>query len=719
MPRCLLVSNRLPLSYNENLKKFTPSAGGLISSLKGLSPEKIGFDFEWIAPTTEIYPCEPGLRYHPVLIPKDIYQSYYNDFCTKVLWPLFHYERSLMVHDNRGWENYKKVNQLIADKIIELANPEETIWIHDFHFFLLPGILKQKRPDLKIGFFLHTPFPSSEIFRQLPERKEILTSLIQSDLLGFHDFSYLNHFKRAVSRLLGEDCPILQKRNWGTYPISIDTEHFIEVAESDLANQFLHSYQETKKEMKWILGVDRLDYIKGLLQKLYAFESFLRKYPEQIGKVQLIQIVVPSRLNILEYQTLKEEVEQLVSKINAEFGNPSHLPIHYLFNSVSEAELSALYQMSEVIHIASLRDGMNLVGLEYVASQKSNRPGALLLSEFAGAHSTLSYAISINPWNIDETAEKIQEALLRPIERRKDEIDSMKNFLMNYTSSDWARNFLNDLQGFSSQAHDPLSPDEKCFFSWMNELKGKNILLFCDFDGTLAPIHANPSRVDVLEETKKLLTEMTQKKKINFVLVSGRDHNFLQEFCTKNNYHFPLAACHGAYSYEPDSKEWQHLIPHDAENWKKNILDVFKHYTSRTPGSFFEDKGHALTWHYRNSPTEFSDFVAKKLFIELEESLTSLPVQVSRGKKIIEVKSQYASKGHFVQHFLEKQEYLPDVVIAIGDDTSDEEMFDYLQNNSSVQSFCIKVGQENTSAKYALSNQSKVDSFLLNILTNS
>ena len=719
MPRCLLVTNRLPLTFDENSNEFIPSAGGLISSLKGLNSKQVGFDFEWIAPTTQIYPYESGLPGHPVLIPKDIYQSYYNGFCNKVLWPLFHYERSTIAQDISGWENYKKVNSIIADEIIKKANFDDTVWIHDFHFFLIPELLKQKRPDLKVGFFLHIPFPSSEIFRELPQRKEILNSLIQCDLIGFHDLSYLNHFKRSVSRILGEECPVVYKRNWGVYPISIDTDHFIELAERDLTRQYLCSFQKTKKEMKWILGVDRLDHIKGLLQKLYTFESFLRKYPEQIGNVQLIQIVVPSRSDIFEYQTLKQEVEQLVSRINGEFGTPGKMPVHYIFNHICSAELSALYQISEVMHIASSRDGMNLVGLEYVASQNCNHPGTLLLSEFTGAHSTLSYAISINPWNIDETAEKIHDALSRPIEIRQHEMQEMKSFLMNYTSSHWAKLFLDDLNEFTSNKRLSQVPNEENFFPWMSELKNKKILLFCDFDGTLAPLHPTPAKVSLLEETKKVLSDITMNKKIDFVVVSGRDQNFLQDLFTKNNYHFSLAACHGAYSYLPDSQEWEHLIPHDSTNWKENIIEVFKLYTTRTPGSFYEDKGYAIAWHFRNSPEEFADFVANKLFVELEEALSSIPAQVSRGKKIIEVKSLHACKGHFVQHYLERREYLPEVVIAIGDDTSDEDMFEYLQNNASVKTFCIKVGEEKTNAKYSLKDQSKVDSLLLNILMNS
>jgi trehalose 6-phosphate synthase/phosphatase len=200
--------------------------------------------------------------------------------------------------------------------------------------------------------------------------------------------------------------------------------------------------------------------------------------------------------------------------------------------------------------------------------------------------------------------------------------------------------------------------------------------------------------------------------------VSGRDREFLQKQFINNEFKFPLAACHGAYSYTPEDGEWVNLIPHDSTKWKDDVVEILKLYTSRTPGSFIEDKGHAVTWHYRNSPPEFADFLANKLFIELEESLTSLAAQVTRGKKVIEVKSLHASKGHFVQHWLEKQEYIPDVVVALGDDTTDEDMFDFLEGNPVVRPYCIKVGDDKTHAKYFIKEQSKVNLFLKNFINS-
>lgn len=722
MSRCLLVSNRLPITYDEKINNFKSSSGGLVSAIKGLDADVVGCEFEWMGILTDDIAGEliekarqtpaGSLKCHPIVVPKELYDHYYNEYSNNVIWPLFHYERSLVMHSDKGWRSYCQVNLMVAEEILKVATPGETVWVHDFQLMLVPGILKAKRPDLRVGFFLHIPFPSSEIFRELPQRKEILQSLIKADLIGFHDLSYMNHFRSSLQRVLGETS--LPERSLGVYPISIDAAHFTELADAPETKEFIEKYNENKKDMRWILGVDRLDYIKGLVLKLRAFRKLLKDFPEERGKVQLVQIVIPSRTEVPEYQKLKARIEQLVSSINGEFGTPAYMPISYIYHSVSENELSALYQLSEVLHIGSTRDGMNLVSLEYVVSQKDKYPGVVLLSEFAGAHSTLSYAMSINPWNVGETARKMKEALHHPEVKRRGELTAMKTFLFRYNSSEWARIFLRDLN-YSRQERKSIILPQGGKFPWMNLLTGKRVVIFCDLDGTLAPISSIPSAVRIQKGTIDLLKRITHSN-AEFVIVSGRDREFLEEQFLDHDFNFPLAACHGAYYYSPFEEEWVNLVSHDPLKWKSNVMDILKLYTSRTPGSFIEDKGHAVTWHYRNSPTEFADFLANKLTFELEETLTNQPAQVNRGKKVIEVKSINANKGYFVEQWLQRMEYLPDIVIAIGDDTTDEDMFDILQGRTDVKAFCIKVGKEKSRARYSLPDQATVSDFLENLL---
>ena len=725
--KCLLISNRLPLTYNEKTQEFTASSGGLVSAIKGLDASVVGHQFEWMGIMTDDIDAQKieelktipfgDFKCHPIVVPKEAYHYYYNCFSNNVIWPLFHYERSLVINTELGWKNYQEINNLVANEILNLADDDDIIWVHDFHFFLVPGLVKEKRPDLKIGFFLHIPFPTSEIFRELPQRKEIIQSLAQCDLVGFHDLSYMNHFRSSVQRILGECHHDLNDRKWGVYPISIDTEHFIGLTTKEQTESFLEKYKATKKDMKWVLGVDRLDYIKGLKMKLQAFQEFLRKHPEQREKVQMVQIVIPSRTEVPEYQQLKEQVEILVSSINGEFGSPTYMPVYYLYHSVSEYELSALYQLSEVMYIGSRRDGMNLVCLEYVVSQRKENPGCLLLSEFTGAHSTMSYALSINPWNIEETAEKIHEALHRDLDQRKVEMQSMQEFLKKYTASEWARFFLRDLRrGVHHDKLISLSKDGQ--FHWMKDLKDKRVLVFCDFDGTLTPISSRPEEVSLPRETQQLLQTLTQKENCEVVVISGRDKEYLESQFKKSGLNVSMGACHGAYEYRCEAEEWVDLAAHDPMKWKESVIEVFKLYTSRTPGSFFEDKGHAVTWHFRNSPPEFADFLANKLYLELEDIMRSQAVMVTKGKKVIEVKSVHASKGLFVDQWLKNSSFKPEAVIAIGDDTTDEDMFEFLNGNNDIEPFCIRVGIDKTSAHYSIKDQSHVNLFLKQLEQN-
>jgi trehalose 6-phosphate synthase/phosphatase len=726
MPRCLLVSNRLPVAYNSKLNSFTPSSGGLASAIKGLDPTRVGFDFEWMGIMTndvdtekinELKTTQVGnLPLHPIIVPKQKYEDYYNLYCNNVLWPLFHYERNMVRHSHEGWKAYRDVNQIVADAIVEEVRNDDVVWIHDFQLLLVPGLVKEKRPDIKLGFFLHIPFPSSEIFRELPQRKEILNSLLKCDQIGFHDLSYLNHFRSSVQRVIGE-LPQPEKM-WGVYPISIDTDHFLKLANLPETNDYIQKYKKNKEGLKWILGVDRLDYIKGLLLKFSAYKAFLKKHPEEKGKVQFVQVVIPSRTDVPEYKSLKAKLEQLVSSINGEFGSPAWMPIQYIYHSVPETELSALYQLCDVLHIGSRRDGMNLVSLEYVMSQKDDHPGVILLSEFAGAHSTLSYAMSINPWNIQDTATRIKEALHHPEVKRRGEMNAMKEFLSGYTSSDWAKSILRDLlwEPVKIRPAQTLPLDGK--FTWMEKLKGKRVLIFCDLDGTLAPISQYPKDVRLNEKTTQLLEAIAATESCEFVIVSGRDKEFLEEQFIDHDLNFPLAACHGAYSYYPEDQKWHNLIPNDSTKWKDKVLEILDLYSKRTPGSFIEDKGHAVTWHYRNSPKEFADFLASKLFFELEGTLLNQPVQVSRGKKVIEVKSIHANKGYFVRQWIQASQRKPDVIVAIGDDATDEDMFSTLQESTDFETYCIKVGTEKSHARFFIKDQATVNRFLQNFLEN-
>jgi len=708
---CLILSNRLPVQWDEEEKKFLPSSGGLVSAIRGVKlPD---WNFSWLGIlTTDAQDAELPQKPFPctaIKIAPDLYDHYYNGFCNDVLWPLFHYEHTRVTYSARSWNAYISVNEKVAESIAKTAKPNAILWVHDFHFMLVPQLLKRLRPDMRIGFFLHIPFPSSEIFRQLPCRSEILQGVIAADLVGFHDLSYMNHFQASLRRLLGletEGYKVEGKHHTthlGVFPISIDTNYFSALSTRAETDREVQGLLVEKKELQWLLGVDRLDYIKGLIMKLRTFKRLLKRHPHLRGKIQLRQIVIPSRTSVTEYRQLKDKIDQLVGAINGEYGDFNYVPVLYQYSSVSESKLAALYRTADAIWVSSRRDGMNLVCLEYVACQNLEHPGSVLLSEFTGAHSTLSYAVSLNPWDIDGSVEKITEALSYPLEQRRTHMSVMKDFLSLYTASTWAQSYLESLPIKVNALKTEL----------LEEVHSKVTaasVIFLDYDGTLAPIQETPELAVPDRRMTDRLVEITQHGVHLPCIVSGRPVDFFEQHFISKGLHLSISANHGASFYDVETKKWRQLVSSEQGDWYAAVKKILALYTQRTPGSFIELKPYGLAWHYRKAPYEFANFVAKKLTIELHEALAGAPVHVISGKKVIEVKHQEANKGRFVDWFMARHTDYKQV-LAFGDDETDEDMFKAL-NKSPVNALNIKVGEGFTAAGLRVAGTAQVLSFL-------
>ena len=360
-----------------------------------------------------------------------------------------------MNFDENAWAAYIEANKKFALEIVKQVNDDDMIWVHDYHLMLLPEMLRQeignKKKNIKIGFFLHTPFPSSEIYRILPVRKEILEGVLSCDLIGFHTYDYARHFISSVSRIVPNVSTLpngikYQGRSIsiGAFPIGIDVDNFIDGLKKDSVVERIKQLKSKFKDVKVIVGVDRLDYIKGVPQKLHAFEVFLNENPEWIGKVVLVQVAVPSRGDVEEYQSLRSTVSELVGRINGEFGTVEFVPIHYLHKSIPFDELISLYNISDVCLVSSTRDGMNLVSYEYIACQQ-DRKGVLILSEFAGAAQSLNGALIVNPWNTEDLSEAIKESLTLPEEKREFNFKKLFTYISKYTSGFWGESFVKEL----------------------------------------------------------------------------------------------------------------------------------------------------------------------------------------------------------------------------------------------------------------------------------
>lgn len=716
MSRWIIVSNRLPFSYDEEKGKLRPSSGGLVTAIRGIKTKE---EVVWIGSLPNNVPRKlvkdhkdaDDIKFSFPDLDQKLYDDYYNGFCNDALWPILHYETDSVKFRPENWKDYQKVNEIFAKHINKVAKKDDIIWVHDYQLFLVPKLLKELNPQLKIGFFLHVPFPSSEIWRQIPCRNEILDSLIHADLVGFHDFAYLRHFVSSVYNLLGLHSSLLEiksNRNntkLGVYPVSIDTKDFIKKAASKKTAKEIEKYGLKNKELKYVLGVDRLDYSKGLLYKLEAFQRFLKDNPNHVGKVQLIQIAVPSRTDVPEYIKLRHDVERLVSEINGEFSRINYIPVKYIFNSVSVHELMALYRACDILLVSSKRDGMNLVCLEYIAAQDPENPGVVMLSEFAGAASTLSHATLINPMDIQDTADKLKSSLETKLSERKKRHHTMYEYLKDYTATTWASAFINHLKKKTLESNPKVKDltQKSKLSSLKKEFKNVERAVLLDYDGTLTPIVNNPQDAYLRPKMRDLIKNIQAQDGTEVIIVTGRDANFItKQFEDVDCY---IACEHGAKFYDYKKKKWRNLVSSSKTEWFGQASQIIKEYSRRTPGSFFEKKNYAIAWHYRNSPQDFGEFQARKLVIDLESGLSHLPVTVILGKKVVEVKSIEANKGYFVQWFAARYLKKGQKVFAIGDDRTDEDMFTSLGKKGE----CVKVGRpDKTNAQYYLEDQKDV-----------
>ncbi len=721
----IFISNRLPFSIDPKTGQLKQGSGGLVSALLGVNLEDpfcwMGFETEEESANKIIESAPslvPNLIVKPVVLEKKLYESYYDGFCNDVLWPLFHYEGQHTFFRRRDWQAYIAANRKMADEVLKIANPDDTIWIHDFHFLLLPQMLKQGNPGLKVGLFLHTPFPSSEIFRQLPVREEILKAVIRCDLIGFHEHSYLRHFTVSLKAHLGIDSTFFKAEiaghtlHLGVYPISVDTQKWRTNANSPAVLKQTEVFKEKIQSNFLILGVDRLDYTKGLELKLLGFRRLLQKYPDLRGKVNLLQVAVPTRTKVPSYIRLKKQVDQLVGMINGEFGQPGYTPVNYIFNSITEDKLLALYKRAEALLITSKRDGMNLVAIEYAISQETEHPGVLVLSEFAGAASLLGQALIINPWDEDSIADALERAYRMPIAEKVHRVQGLQAVLSKYSATQWAVSYLKDLDVTSNHSEKlpviRLDESNKYQSGELFEriMNAKKCYLVMDYDGTLVGIKGLPEFAVLRDEPRSLLLDL--EKFFSIHILSGRNKEFLDEQFQDNP--FSLAAEHGAFS-RIGSSEWKSRVSSDIQSWFPEVKRVMNAYSETVPLSFVEAKEASIVWHYRQSPTDFAAFRAKKLDEELQVGLANQPVSVTIGNKIVEAKAVECNKGSYLRWLMDNE---PDdtLYICIGDDRTDEDMFRIIQDKG----ISIKVGPGMTAAQYRLPYQEDVLKFLTEVL---
>ena len=636
-------------------------------------------------------------------------EQYYHGFSNRTIWPLFHYFSNKAEYDAETWQAYRHVNEKFFETVAPRIGADDTVWVHDYQLMLLPRMIKERFPDTRVGFFLHIPFPSFEIFRLLVWREEILRGLLGADLLGFHTYDYVRHFLSSARRLLGLDHHLNRLHyedrfvQVEAFPMGIDYDRFAtEPDHPDYAAQ-MQKISENKQCRQMILSIDRLDYTKGIPGRIRAFGRFLENNPQYHEKVRLNLIVAPSRIEVSSYEQLKREIEKLVGEINGRFGTMSWMPIWYFFQSFSQEALIAFYRHSDVLLVTPLRDGMNLIAKEYIAA-RTDGLGMVVISETAGAASELGETVVVNASDVDAIAAGIKTALEMPADEKTAVNGIIHKRLQRYNVEFWAKEFLRALHDTEPYAALPVSQniEKQCGMLMHAYSDAKKRLLFLDYDGTLVGFRSLPAQAKPDDELTGLLSTLAADEKNTIVIVSGRDRHTLDQWLGGLHLHF--LASHGLWLRYP-GQEWSMTVPLD-NSWKPSVQHVLQMYSDRMPGSLIEEKEYSLAFHYRQCEP---DMVAVKLR-EVKDALLSMTQSMNlglqEGHKVLEIKDNRVNKGYGASVFLRGGEY--DFIFGVGDDRTDEYLFSALPEGA----FSIKIGIGATRAKYHLKSWQSMRSML-------
>ncbi|RKY47161.1 MAG: bifunctional alpha,alpha-trehalose-phosphate synthase (UDP-forming)/trehalose-phosphatase [Candidatus Neomarinimicrobiota bacterium] len=717
----VVVSNRLPvvISYKRDKLEIKPSPGGLVTGLNSVRksrgtlwigwPGLLGLKGDVKSSVYEILRIKDMV---PVFLSREEYNRYYEGFSNKTIWPLFHYFTEYAEYEREYWDAYKRVNSKFAEIIIQNSDADSVIWVHDYHLMLLPGLLREANPDSRIGFFLHIPFPSFEIFRLLPWRDEILKGILGADLIGFHTYDYLRHFLSSVKHILGVEHVfnelIIDDRivKVDTFPLGIDVDRFVH-AESDIfVRKNIEKLEKKYSGRKVIISVDRLDYTKGIIQKLSSFDKFLEEYPEYRGKVVLVLIVVPSRWKVEYYRELKEDIDRYVGKINGKYSSVDWSPIQYFYRMFRQDELISFYKISDIAIVTPFRDGMNLVAKEFIASTWP-KGGVLILSEMAGAAIELSEAIIVNPNNVGEIVAAIKSALeMSPVEA-KEKAKVMLGKLKRYDVYRWVGDFLDSLDRVKELQKKSVSDlisgaDIEVMLSKYRE--ARKSIFFLDYDGTLVPFFRHIKQAKPDDEAIDIILRLGEIAEV--VVISGRDKNTMDEWFGELPVN--LTAEHGAW-FKRKGKEWE-SVGEVHSDWKDEIRPLIEYYVDKTPGSTLEEKEFSIAWHYRNVNSDLGYMRERDLVENLSYMISGSNLQILEGNKVVEIKNAEVSKGRAVRKWLEMLG--GDFIMAVGDDWTDEDMFKSLPD----EAFTIKVGFGTTYARYRVKDFRGVRKLLLSFI---
>ena len=726
MSRLIMISNRLPVSVSKENGElaFHSSVGGVATGIASLEEPKERLWMGWPGLSNEQINKKEADKIKkelksrgciPLFLSDQEIEEFYAGFSNKTIWPLFHYFSTKSSFTEGYWNTYKQVNQAFCDEIIKHIKPDDQIWIHDYQLMLLPGMLREKMPDADIGFFLHIPFPTFELIRHLPWRYEILEGILGADLVGFHEYDYVRHFLSSVYRIAGHEHHLSELVvgdrlvRVDAFPMGIDYTKFSQSGQLPEVKAQINNFIN-EKELKLIISVDRLDYTKGILERLNAYNSFLLENPEYHEKVSLMIIAVPSRTKVDDYADLRDQIEVTVGRINGQFSTVNWTPIQYLYRSLPFDQLAALYNIADIALITPLRDGMNLVAKEFVACQEQrDHQGVLILSEMAGAASELGESIVINPFDHGKLVNAIKDALEMPDKERSRRNKLMQKRLSRYTVGHWAEDFLKRLKEIKNKQE--YSVTRRFIRKHRTEAvlsyaTAKKRLLLFDYDGTLVPFFKLPEQAFPDDELLAILEKLTSDERNQVVIISGRDKDTLDKWVG----HLPLALVveHGAYIRKEDGS-WETTVAPEND-WKDMVRPVLELYVDRTPGSFIEEKVYSLVWHCRKSEPDLAKLRIQEVKNALVDMTSNLNIGVFEGNKIVEVKDIGANKGQSIINWAGSDDW--DFIFCAGDDYTDEDMFNALPERA----VSCKIGMGPSNAVYRLDSPFELRTFLKSLV---
>ncbi len=706
----LVASNRLPVTIRRGPEgiSLSDSIGGVATGMLSVQDGEPGCWIGWPGPTdliSEVDRNDLDLRLEqrrlvPVHLSREEVRGFYQGYSNGVIWPLFHYLVQQVPLEPRHWEEYDQVNQRFAETISERWTPGDEVWIHDYQLLRVPFHLRRLRPEARIGLFLHIPFPVFEVFRILPTRRLLLEGMLGADLLGFHTKSYAGYFTQAVAQLVPEarvapgEIEFQGRRTRvGDFPMGIDVARFETPARAGDFGNLRNSLGGGS--IKTLVGIDRLDYTKGIPRRLLAFRRLLLNHPEMREKVTLIQVAVPSRTGVKAYRKFRRQVDAMVGRINGLFGTPGWTPVRYLYRSFTQPELIGLFRETDAMVVAPVRDGMNLVAKEFVASRVDG-DGVLVLSEFAGAADDMPEALIVNPYDIEGTAEAYFQALTMMRHERRARMRALRQGVRSRPVSQWAKSFLDELRAISRETEPvPRSESQGTLNQVLDRVRqSASLLLLLDYDGTLVPFADHPDEAVPDPDLLSVLAKLSNRPEVELHLVSGRQREHLEDWFG----HLPvgLHAEHGTWSRPAGTPHWQQHqlarpVPYDE------LLGLLKSYTDRTPGALIERKSSGLTWHFRLAEPALGSRNAEKLIEEVERRLGPEQVGVLRGDRVVEFRPSGIHKGLVVRR-LQNCRAPRELTLAFGDDMTDEEMFGALGE----EGLSIHVGPNPSAAQLRL-----------------